>query len=225
MDRVVAHIHRNTTALQGAQFPFSLALNASNRDWFRFPIILNVFFFSMSVMPSQFEIRPSDPSMFTTIGPRWSSLIVVPPLLMSSCVLGLCGVSGSASGSVLEVELDLVEAVEVGSPSGFNSEYAVALILRDRSFGAVWIGRLSGPRCAKHRTRDCMCTGERSCGCWRSVALGRKRCSRLATTRDNFYEASSLARLNLSNLKQAPRTRLLEFDVLTFRAIDSRNGA
>ena len=43
---------------------------ASNRLLFLFPIILSVFFFSISAILSQFEIRLIDPSTLTTMGPR-----------------------------------------------------------------------------------------------------------------------------------------------------------
>ena len=57
-------------------------------------------------------------------------MIVVPPLLISSCVLGLCGNSGSARGVFSEVESDVVEVV-VGSPSSFKFGYAVVLMPKE----------------------------------------------------------------------------------------------
>jgi len=56
-------------------------------------------------------MRLSVPSTFTTMGPRWSSLIDVLPLLMSSWVVevGACGASGSARGVLGGVESELVE--------------------------------------------------------------------------------------------------------------------
>lgn len=81
--------------------PFCAAapFKAANLSLFLFPIILSVFFFSISAILSQFEIRLMVPSTLTTMGPRWSSETVVPPVLMSSCV-AFAGASGRARGTL-----------------------------------------------------------------------------------------------------------------------------
>lgn len=82
--------------LQGPSFAPSSSpafFKASSRCLFLFPMIRRVAFFSISAILSQFEMRLIVQSTLTTIGPRWSSCTVVPPLLRSSFV-----VSDDASG-------------------------------------------------------------------------------------------------------------------------------
>src|SRR4051812_23523105 len=62
-------------------------------------MILSVFFFSISAILSQFEIRLMVPSTLTTMGPRWSRDTVEPPVLMSSCV-AFEGAAGRARGAL-----------------------------------------------------------------------------------------------------------------------------
>ena len=66
-------------------------------------------------MASQFVMRDSVPSVFTTMGPRWSSLAVPWPEETSSSVVGESFTEGSARiFSGFEVEVD-VEDVDVES--------------------------------------------------------------------------------------------------------------
>lgn len=95
-------------------------------------------------------------------------MTVVPPLLMSSCVVELCAVSGSASCSFWEAGVDVLEEagvdvleVAVDSPAGFGSDSTAALMLKGRR---VETARTNGPRCAKDLTTDCMCWGEQGLG-------------------------------------------------------------
>lgn len=75
------------------------------------------------------------PSTFTTTGPRWSSLTVVLPLLMSSWVVELCGASGRASG-VLWDDSGVAE-VFADSLVGFETEFEEVLMLRERGIRSV----------------------------------------------------------------------------------------
>lgn len=71
--------------------------NTANLSLFLLPMIRSVFFFSISAILSQFAIRLMVPSTLTTMGPRWSSETVVPPVLMSSWV-AFAGAGGRARG-------------------------------------------------------------------------------------------------------------------------------
>lgn len=59
---------------------------AAKRCWFRLPMMRRVFSFSMSAILSQLEMRDIVPSTLTTMGPRASSLTVVPEPLTSMVV-------------------------------------------------------------------------------------------------------------------------------------------
>jgi hypothetical protein len=102
-----AHLHITPSYFSSpspcaAAAPFS----AANLSLFLLPIILSVFFFSISAILSQFEIRLMVPSTLTTMGPRWSSETVVPPVLMSSWV-ALAGAAGRARGALGASLLDV----------------------------------------------------------------------------------------------------------------------
>lgn len=60
---------------------------AAKRCWFRLPMMRRVFSFSMAAILSQLEMRDIVPSTFTTMGPRASSLTVVPEPLTSMVVM------------------------------------------------------------------------------------------------------------------------------------------
>lgn len=111
-------------------------------------------------------MRLSVPSTFTTMGPRWSSLIDVLPLLMSSGVVEVevCGASGSARGALGGVgsEFEVVVEEELDS---VEEEYVVEVMVNGRCAGIVRVGRVDGIRRAKVRRRDGICEGEELVGC------------------------------------------------------------
>ena len=84
-------------------------------------MIRNVVSFSLSAILSQFDMRLSVPSSLTTIDPRWLSLTEAPPLLISSCVVELCGASGMASGFLDDVDSDVVSAAACEFEEGLGS--------------------------------------------------------------------------------------------------------
>jgi hypothetical protein len=80
----------------------------------------NVFFFSISAILSQFEIRLMVPSTLTTMGPRWSRDTVVLPEDMSRFVVGLEGAAGRANVSLGLLVVDCWESVVSNSSFWFD---------------------------------------------------------------------------------------------------------
>ena len=139
------------------QFPASLAFKASSLCLFRFPITLNVFSFSPSVIACQLEILLSVPSTLTTMGPRWSNLTDVPRLLMSSFVLGSWAISGNGSWGCEEIASDGASLLEGWfSAFEFDCEDAMVLIPRIENVGMERCRTVKGIRYARYRKRECI---------------------------------------------------------------------